>query len=799
MTMKYCSYFFFLLAQVSFAQHTLKGSIKSPSGVGLAYVSVGLLKSDSTIVKGTSTDAEGGYVFENVKTGQYRLVASGVGYEKAYSPIFQASDKVPALVLQESSTQLNEVQVKAKQAFIEQQIDRTVMNVANSIVGSGITALEVLAKAPNVTVDFQNEAIQLRSKEGTIVLIDGKQTYLSGSDLVAMLRGMSSSNIDKIEIITNPSAKYDAAGNSGIINIKLKKNAALGSNGALSLAGGSGQHYRSRGDMQFNHRTQKLNFFGNYGLNKGQNFFELLLYRNQPDGTLRNYIDQRTHLVFDDFGHNAKAGFDVMPTQNTTLGVVWMGQWNTQLQDGMADFDARRNPNSPVYLQTNTHKILDQRTRNQLFNVNFQQNFANKGVLTVDLDYGVFGKDVTNNLDTQSPIVDPKSTAPVPYLTNVSATNVTIKTMKADYSRTLSNKWKLEAGLKRSDVQTSNDILLKTGDNRSNLVLDPQLSSHFEYTEQVTAAYASVSGTIQKTTVQAGLRAEHTHSVAELTVPQTQLSRNYLNWFPSIFVSRALSEKQTLIASYSHRINRPNYQYLNPSRGFIDLYAYSEGNIEQTPQYTHAVEVRYALKMGFFASLTANFIKDFTMPVNSVTEGNKLVRVFKNIGNARSYALTLSQPITVAKQWQMQATLMGYYDEFDYTYESTTWHVQNTAARLSVNNGFTFGKGWTAELNGWVNSPSIQVVERSTWLSSVDVGVQKTLSSKAKLKLSVQNIFFTPLGNNRIETANSLQLARFQMDTRVVMLNFTHNFGNDKLKAARQRRTGAEEESRRAN
>ncbi len=795
------TYFFVLLlvAQYGMAQNAVKGYVKDQTNKALPFVTVGLLKTDSTILKGTTTDEQGGYVFENVKSGAYLLMASAIGYQKNYVVIHETGGDMPVLVLQENSTQLNDVQVLGKKALIEQQIDRTVMNVANSIVGAGSTALEVLTKAPHVTVDFQNEAIQLRGKEGTIVMINDKQSYLSGSDLVAMLRGMASDNIDKIEIITNPSAKYDAAGNAGIINIVLKKNTTLGTNGQLSIALGSGQHYRSRAGLQLNHRTAKLNLFGNYNLNKGQNFFELILYREQPDNLQRNYINQRTHLVLDDLGHNAKGGLDYALTKNTTVGFVWTGLWNTQIQDGSADFEARRNPNGPIYLQTNTHKIWDSDTKSQLFNGNFQHNFKNKGVLNIDADYGQFQKQSLNSLDTQSPILAATDTKPVALLNNLSDTQVTIKTLKADYSQTLSKNWKLETGLKFANVSTTTNIELKTGEKGNTLVLDPSLSSQFEYTEQVTAVYTSLSGKINKVAIQAGMRAEYTQSVATLSVPNNERKRKYLDWFPSVFISKPLSDKQTLMLSYSHRINRPNYQYLNPARGFIDLYAYSEGNIEQAPQYTHAVEFRYALKTGFFVSLSANYIKGFTMPVNSVTDGNKLVRVFKNMGDAKSYALTLSQPMSITKQWQMQASLVGYYDAFDYVYEAKNWHIINTSARLSLNNGFVFGKGWTAELNAWLNSPSIQVIEKSTWLSSIDAGVQKSFSAKTKLKLNAQNVFFTPLGNNRIATANSLQTAIFQMDTRVVMLNLTYNFGNEKVKASRQRRTGAEEESRRAN
>ncbi len=791
--------FFLCLSPICFAQ-TLKGTIQDASSKGIPFASVSLLKSDKSIAKTTVADEQGHYFFEKIAVGNYALAAFSVGFANYESQVFELkSNQFQNLVLQEMTTQLAEIQVVSKRPFVEQQLDRTVVNVANSIVGSGSTALEVLTKAPNVTVDFQKEQIELRGKEGTIVMIDGKQTYLSGSDLVAMLRGMSSDNIDKIEIITNPSAKYDAAGNSGIINIKLKKNTALGTNGLLSLGGGSGVHYRTRAGLQLNHRTEKLNLFANYSGNKGQNFFELDLFRNQPDGNQRNLVKEFTHLIFDDEGHNFKAGLDFSPNKNTIIGIVWTGFWNKHKQDGEASFDAKRSETSPMYLQTNTHKTQSEPSKNQLVNVNFQHNFKNNSELSVDLDYGKFNKDFDNNLLTQTLILTGDATRPVPILNNNAQTEVLIKTAKADYNVALSKVWKLETGIKIANVETTNQIVLKTGETASNLVLDPALSSDFKYTENVTAAYLNFSGSIKKLTVQAGLRAENTHSVATLSVPKQERVRDYLNWFPSLFISKPLSDKQTLIFSYSHRINRPNYQYLNPAKSFINLFTFSQGNIDQIPQYTHALELRYALKNGFSASLSVNYIKDFVMPVNSVIEGNKLRRLYQNIGNVNGYSLTLNQPITITKQWQMQAMMTGFYDTFDYEYEGSNWTPHNLSARLSINNGFSFGKGWTAELNGWVNSPTVKAVQKSTWLGMVDLGLQKAVSPQAKLKLSVQNVFFNLLDNNTIVTPNSFQSAIVNMDSRVAMLNFSYAFGNQKVKASRQRRTGAEEESRRAN
>ena len=361
---------FWLFSPTLDAQN-LKGSVQDSLGKALLFVSVALLKTDSSLVKATASNEQGEFVFEKIKVGKYMLSAFSVGFLKKYTQVFEVQNEPlasPNLILLENTTQLKEVQVTTKRPFVEQQLDRMVVNVANSIVGSGSTALEVLTKAPGVTVDFQREQIELKGRDGVAVQVDGKLSYLSGADLVAMLRSMSSDNIDKIEIITNPSSKYDAAGNAGIINIRLKKNVNLGTNGLFTLGVGTGQHYRTRSSLQLNHRTDRLNIFGNYSLNKGGNFWNLTLYRDQPDGNLRNYINQNTDLIMDDLGQNAKAGVDFSPTKNTTVGIVWTGFWTNHIENGNADFEARRLSIKPIYFQTVTQKIFSLNSQKQLGN-----------------------------------------------------------------------------------------------------------------------------------------------------------------------------------------------------------------------------------------------------------------------------------------------------------------------------------------------------------------------------------------------------------------------------------------------
>ena len=790
------------------AQHSIKGQVLDSLTKGIPFVSVALInEKDSAMVKSTSGDESGIYLFENIKPGNYKVAATAIGFNKSQSLPFEvnAGTWAPALIMSPTTAQLKEVQVTTKRPFVEQMLDRTVVNVAGSIVGSGSTALEVLAKSPGVTVDYQNDLIQLRGKEGVIIQIDGKQTYMSAQDAVAVLRSMSSDNIDRIELITNPSARYDAAGNSGIINIRLKKNNNAGTNGSLSLAGGTGYYDRERAGIQLNHRAKKVNLFGSYNLNRGGNYWNFWKFSDQPDPSRenpnrRNIVEQTTWLSIMNTGHNAKAGVDYFVNSKTTIGVVWTGLWNASNEEGPAPTWFRRSVGGPIYLKTETNKTLSNTTQNQLGNLNFQHNFAGKGgQLNADIDAGHFGRKFTNSLASRTVISSEQPAAGNSGLLSGMPSIIDIFTVKADYMRPLTAKIKLETGLKTASVKTDNDLSISTGPI-GELYPDPTLSNRFKYTERVNAAYASISGKLDaQTDFQVGLRAEHTHSIGNSLTINQKVTRRYLKLFPSVFITKPISARQTITFSYSYRIDRPNYVNLNPSRSYIDPYTYSLGNPYLRPQFTHAIELKHGFKGGFYSSFAVNFSKDFFQSINYVKDGNQLYRTMENIGSAKGYIFTLSFPVTVTKGWQMQTNMLGYLNQYKFQYQEFQIAAKNFAGRVNVNNGFTLGKGWTAELNSWVNTPKLDVIFKMSWSGSVDFGIQKSVSSALKLKFSMQDIFHTIVIKGTMQAPNNYQRVNMNFDTRVALLSLTYNFGNQQLKGARQRKTGSEDETKRAN
>ena len=784
---------------------SLVGKVVEQDGKGLPFVNVLLLNDkDSTLVKAAVTDTAGIYHIEKARPGVYLLSASMVGYRKAYSSRISieetaTTNQVPDLTITAETTQLREVTVTGQRPFVEQQIDRTIVNVANSIIAGGSTALEVLEKAPGVTVDRQNDQIQLRGKDGVIIQINGKETNLASQEVVSLLRGTNSDNIDKIELITNPSARYDAAGNSGIINIVMKKDNNLGTNGMISVAGGAGRYGRARGSAQLNHRSQRFNVFGNYGINYNGNYFHLRMEREYNDGDHHNFAIQNTYLQIPDFSQNAKAGMEFNLSKNSSIGFLWTGFWNSRDEEGKAGSTFSSEKGAPFYLDAQTHKTLVSKLRNQVANLNLQHKFGNNGgQLTADVDFGWFDRSFLNDLITTTVTSD----QPHPLTSELfieMPSEISLYTIKSDYGRPVSGSWKMETGVKLSSVTSENNLKVSEGDI-GNLQPNPGLGNHFKFKEEITAGYINLAGKLSdKTDLQAGVRVEHTESLANSITTDRVVKRDYINFFPSFFISTALSKKQTLALTYSRRIDRPNYQNLNPGRSYVDPYFYSEGNPFLRPQYTHSVELKHGLNSSIFTSFTASFIDEyiayFVQPADSVQSQ----RIPVNTGESQVYTASVSFPLTPAKGWTMQATIVGLYARYQFLYLETMQRPEQLTARLTVSNALTLGNGWSFELSGWVNAPAVNALHRSPWLGSADAGLQKVIKTRLKARLTLQDIFHTNHIRSVVDAAGFVRKSKLDFDTRVVLLNLTYNFGNQKVKGMAQRKSGSEEELKRSN
>ena len=306
---------------------------------------------------------------------------------------------------------------------------------------------------------------------------------------------------------------------------------------------------------------------------------------------------------------------------------------------------------------------------NQIGNISFQHAFGKKGgQVTVDFDLGHFDRTFNNTLSTER--IVPEVAQPETGLLNQMPTTNAIRTAKADYSRNLFDSWKMEAGVKSSFIRSENDMTQSSG-LVGNLQLDAILSNNFQYTEQIQAAYVNFSGKLkQNTDVQLGLRSEQTYSVGHSLNLNQKVTRNYLNFFPSLFITRPLANDHLLTLSYNRRIDRPNYQNLNPRRGYIDPYAFGRGNPFLRPQYTQSLEVKHSYEQ-ICTSLGASYINDLSAFIIQPVDTIRYEGTWENIGKSQAYNLTVSFPVMVMKGWTMQTTLLGVYSQFQYIYLGT--------------------------------------------------------------------------------------------------------------------------------
>lgn len=783
---------------------TISGTLKDSKGEALGFANVFLHKaSDSTFVKAVAADGDGKFLFEDVVDNKYFLKASFVGYVDFYTPTFVISGDnpnmvFPTLVLKEVGTELQAVTVVAKKPFIEQQIDKTVLNVENSIVGSGSTALEVLEKAPGVIVDRQNDQIRLRNKSGVLVMIDGKQNYMSATALAQYLNNLASDQIESIEIITNPSSKYEAAGNSGIINIKLKRNKMHGTNGTYTASAGTGllpnstnDLWRGSNSLNLTHKNAKWNLFGNASVGRSRWYSDNTILRTTRSESLVSKFDQYGQRSGGGIFYSARAGADYFINDKTSVGV--MGDIN--LWDGKSKSDGHTDiyENSET-ITTRLNPLMNSKSNSNNFsgNFNLKHKFDTKGKeMTFDIDYAGYRSKDNQSFENRY-LFMPDSNVTV-FQRMSQPTNINIVSGKLDFVLPNVNKVKLEFGAKSGYVFTDNDFGFKTLTGGS-WVNDQGKSNHFKYKELINAVYVNAGYVWGKWMFQGGLRGEHTHSDGHSLTTGEQNVRNYFNVFPTLFANQTINETNSIRYSYSKRIDRPNYQQLNPFLFFVDPYTYQKGNPFLRPQYTDSYEVTYTLKHQYSLALSYSDTRNM---MGQVLEQDDETRVAyqteRNLSRMRNYSANFSVPVTVAKWWNMHNSFSLYYNKFeDGNVGGAAFNQGRVAYNIYTGNTFTLKNNWSAEASMWFNSPQLfGIIDITSPQYAINAGVQKTFwERKGRLKLNVSDIFLTSFTKAEVMHGNMDMKVTNRWNARRIGLTFTYNFGNQNVRSARKSTAG---------
>jgi iron complex outermembrane receptor protein len=648
-----------ILSYESLSAQQVTGFAKDDLGKPLSGASIALKSDkDSSVVKLSISNSTGQYEFSPVAAGRYFLTISHVGFVPRNSAPFETTPdgvvRAPEMTLSHLTKELKEAIVAATRPLVEVKPDRIILNVEGSINEVGSDALELLRKSPGITVDKDNN-LSLNGKNGVQVYIDGRPSYISGSNLADYLKALQSSSIESIEIISNPSAKYDAAGNAGIINIRLKKNKGYGTNMTVNAGYNIGIYSKYNGSFSFNHRDQNINIFGDYSYNHSENEGYSTLYRTQLDTSFL----QRTTLVNTNNTHNYKAGMDYFLGKKSTLGFMVNGT--------STDRHIRSNSATPiVYVPSNeTARILqaNNRTDGSRDNVNLDLNYryadSSGHELNIDADYGLYH--LRSNQFQPNNYFDSTGKALL-YSNNyniLTPTDIHIYTLKADYETNFA-KGRLGLGAKSSYVTTRNDfveydVLSSPGGAVS--VLDSLSSNDFDYKENINALYANYRRMLKGWIIQAGLRAENTNlkgtstGYEETSGPGVPLSaydssftRHYTDLFPSASITFNKDPAKQWTLNYSRRIDRPAYQSLNPFEFKLDDYTFSKGNTLLRPQYTNSAGLTFTYHYKLTATLNYSHTKDLATSLIDTTQGSKLITEQKNLATQDVASLNISYP-----------------------------------------------------------------------------------------------------------------------------------------------------------
>jgi hypothetical protein len=776
----------------------IKGQVLNETNQPLPMAAIAWVTPANKIAAQTLTDSNGLFTLTARFNGVGRLTVTHTAHTTYQSGPFQLTDtsfgviKLPRLV-----NTLNEVVVQSKQELVELDGGNIVYNVAKSVTAQGTSAFEVLKRAPGIYVDNDN-TISLNGKPGAMILLDGKQTYLSAKDIADLLKSMPSSDIKSIEIINNPSARYDAAGSAGIINIKTNKSKLKGFSGTVTTGVSYGVSPKQNQDLSFNYRKDKYNIYGSYNHFIG-NYSYLYGSDRIQDGKFYNSYtedtDKRKKMgtrLGADYSINAKNTIGILATGNFIFGG---GITRTQTLIG-----ATNSPHVEQVLDA-TNDYYYQQTNRYNINVNYKYEDSAGHIINIDADYGRFTKG-SGNLQWNRYTNDQNAVLSEHYYRSLNNTAIHLKAVKFDYT---TNLWagKLETGAKYSMIGTDNDTrFLHVLDKRDSL--DNQRSNAFHFTEKIAAGYINYKKSLGKWTLQAGLRLENAASEGALffikngTEGIERITRNYTNLFPSLSVSIKPLADHSFSLGYSRRIDRPAYQDLNPFVYLLDELSFWQGNPFLQPQLSHKATLQYVYKSATIIGLSFSYTDQYSTRITDTIETVKIVMIPKNLGIQKNLALSVTQNLAAASWWNLafNGTLYRIQNKIAFD-QYRNFNLTQAAARMSLQQTFKLPGKITGEVLAFFNTKRLagaNEISRAT--SQVDLGLQKSLlNNKATLRLVFTDIYKgTP--SNSIQNFNGFYLRSYgYYEARQVRINFTYRFANSNVKDPRSRNSALDAEN----
>lgn len=774
------------------AQFKIVGETKSVKNEPIQRISVKLTTFNNKSVY-TQSDSLGNYTFLNLPAGNYNIFFSAINYLNQQKSFWLLRDTSINIKLEMASNELADVQINSKKPLIEKKIDRTIFNVENSVTAIGTDALELLAKVPGVRV--VNDQVSLVGKGGIHVMVNDKLVQLSQDDLSNYLKSISSDQLSKIEVITNPPAKYDAQGNNGLINIVLKKTTAKGLKGSVNTVFTQASHPTASMGGNVSYRKDKITVNSTFNIRKGSIVpFEqsTIFYPSQSWNVINKDRNFRTVP-------SGQIGLDYNISKKTMLGAAYNGGYTnfhseenikTRVTNFNQQLDSVLNSDANAKISSHYHSA----------NLFLKQTLDSTGKqLTINADWFTFADDKNRFFNNQS-FLDDGAVIPGSFAEYLSTSKqgITLYTLKADVDLPYKS-FKVSFGTKLSFIRNESNIAFYRKRNDI-FAFDLSQSNLFTYHENTQALYANVNKTVKKWDFQLGLRSEYTQ-INGNSINQEIKSR-YLQLFPTFYATYRANDQSAWSINYGRRINRPAYRKLNPFRWYSNQYVYTEGNPFLQPSYNHNIELSHTYKSALtstfsFSGATNGFADVNFIDVNSNTQANKPVNFITGYSYQFSNSL-LSNPfgnLQTINQFDV------FYNVSKSAILETQLNLSRMGAYFSTLNQFALNKSKTfsADVNFWYQFPTAEGLNEIKSQYNLDFGVKTLLlNKKLQLSLSANDLLksnryrFSSLINNIKQNYDNYY------DARQLRITARFNFGNEKMKQT-DRKMGNEEERRRNN
>lgn len=788
---------FFLSAQ----KLTISGKVTGPvpaDGIVVELRSA----NDSSLIKFTLSEVDGKFDFQELKEGAYIIYASYMGYATVNSEQIKLSlnnpQKPVLLNLEASGKTLSELKVSAKRNFAERRIDRVVIHPDVLIGNAGLTALELLEKSPGIRVDAEGN-ISMKGKQGVMIYLDDKPILLNGNDLANYLRSLPSGSIESIELMSTPPARYDAAGNAGILIIRQKKNVLKGINAGFSISYGQGRYHRTNNSFNLNYRINKLNFFSNLSWNQNHSYQDLRIQRAyySADGTYQSGFTQTSYLKREFSGANIRLGLDWYITEKSTLSLSYSALENqhfSPISGSGRVLDSLQKEHYHIQISNPSRRNWS----NHSINLNYTWQPKPGGLqVSTNLDYSDYTATITQSLSSTN------------YAPNDTLLNRTLLDSKLpatidvwagriDLTQPLANGKQLDAGIKSSRVSTGNkaDFFDVIGGIS---VPNYEFTNAFTYEETIQAAYFNYQQNGTRFSLQSGLRAEQTWvkgvQDGNPITEGSSFTRGYLNVFPTLFVQYVADSQQNHVfgLNLGRRISRPDYQSMNPFTYPLDRFTYYGGNPLLQPTFSYSLQLSYT----WHNLITSNF--EYTQVSNLIEEtneqrGNIFYSRPGNFGKNRVVGIDINAQFQASKRW----TLIGYAELKNLSYNATIYQQKLSTAgtylALVTTNQFKLSDVLSSELEASYQSSIVVAQFITIPVFQLRAGMaMKVFKNKGNLKLGIGDLFYSLKNGGEIRSigyAKASWLSYF--DSRVFTISFSYRFS--KGQTLGPRKTGASQD-----